>query len=120
VSKCTYQERYAVIEILLRLDIDGPPHQNPDGVDVPCPHLHVYREGYGAKWAMPLPADFTNPSDLVVIHYDRLLSMTGQDHFPWSRDETLVRHAGHHRHQRADHADLPSHRGDLSRHRSDC
>ena len=21
------------------------------------PHLHVYREGYGDKWAMPVPTD---------------------------------------------------------------
>ncbi|MBA3315716.1 MAG: hypothetical protein H0T47_20820 [Planctomycetaceae bacterium] len=65
VSKCTYQERYAVIEVLLRLDVDGPPHENPDGEEVPCPHLHVYREGHGTKWAVPLPPAFTNPSDLV-------------------------------------------------------
>src|SRR5947209_15909681 len=44
LTKCTYQERYATIEILLRLDIEGPPHDNPDGTTVPCPHLHVYRE----------------------------------------------------------------------------
>jgi hypothetical protein len=66
VSKCTYQKRYAIVEILLRLDIDGPPHENPDGVVVPCPHLHVFREGFGTKWAMPLPSDFANPADLVL------------------------------------------------------
>ncbi len=41
----------------MRLDLDGPPHRNPDGVEVPCPHLHVYREGFGDKWAMPAPAE---------------------------------------------------------------
>jgi hypothetical protein len=66
ISKCTYQERYHVIEILLRLDIDGPTHQNPDGTEVPCPHLHIYREGYADKWAQPIPADFTNPADLIA------------------------------------------------------
>lgn len=66
ISKCTYQERYNVIEILLQLDIDGPPHQNPDGTEIPCPHLHIYREGYADKWAQPIPADFTNPSDLIA------------------------------------------------------
>jgi hypothetical protein len=65
LSKCTYQERYAVVEVLLRLDVDGPPHENPDGQEVPCPHLHVYREGFGTKWAQPLPPDFTDTSDLV-------------------------------------------------------
>jgi hypothetical protein len=52
------------VEILLRLDIDGPPHVNPDGVEVPSPHLHVYREGYGDKWAEPAPADFSDTSNL--------------------------------------------------------
>ena len=65
LSKCTYQERYAVVEILLRLDIDGPTHENPDGVEVPTPHLHIYREGFADKWAIPAPAEFTNTSDLV-------------------------------------------------------
>jgi hypothetical protein len=53
------------VEILLRLDVDGPPHTNPDGTEVPTPHLHVYREGYGDKWALPLPAAFTDTGNLV-------------------------------------------------------
>lgn len=66
LSKCTFQERYHVIEIMLRLDIDGPPHDNPDGTEVPCPHLHIYREGFADQWAFPLPAGaFTDTSDLV-------------------------------------------------------
>jgi hypothetical protein len=66
ISKCTYQERYQVIEILLRLDLDGPPHENPDGIIVPCPHLHIYREGFADKWAAPIaPSDFTDTTDLI-------------------------------------------------------
>lgn len=66
LTKCTYQERFKVVEVLVRLDIDGPPHTNPDGVEMPCPHLHVYREGYGTKWAHPLPAGaFADPADLI-------------------------------------------------------
>ncbi len=72
LSRCTYQERYAVIEILLRLDVDGPPHENPDGTEVPCPHLHVYREEYGDKWAYPVPPGFTNTTDLVRTLQDFL------------------------------------------------
>jgi len=64
LSKCTYQERYEVVEILLRLDVDGPPHVNPDGQELPCPHLHVYREGFGTKWAQPAPSQFSNTDDL--------------------------------------------------------
>jgi hypothetical protein len=51
--------------VLLRLDLDGPPHRNPDGVELPCPHLHVYREGYGDKWAMGAPVDrYPDTADL--------------------------------------------------------
>jgi len=66
ISKCTYQERYNVIEVLLRLDIDGPPHDNPDGTEVACPHLHIYKEGFADKWAYPIPVDFTNIADLSL------------------------------------------------------
>ena len=66
ISKCTFQERYQVIDILIRLDIDGPTHENPDGVEVPCPHLHIYKEGFAEKWAYPLqPSDFTDTGDLA-------------------------------------------------------
>ncbi len=73
VSKCTYQERYAVVEILVRLDIDGPPHENPDGTLVPCPHLHIYREGFGTKWAQSLPVGvFSNTGELATTFLDFL------------------------------------------------
>jgi hypothetical protein len=65
LTKCTYQERYAVIEILVRLDIDGPVHENPDGVEVPTPHVHMFREGFGDRWAAPIStADFSDTTDL--------------------------------------------------------
>ena len=71
LRKCTYQERYRSIEILVRLDIGGRPHENPDGKVVPCPHLHLYREGYGDSWAQPLPPDhFRNASNLVATFGD--------------------------------------------------
>jgi hypothetical protein len=51
----------------MRLDLDGPPHRNPDNVEIPCPHLHIYREGYGDKWAVPAPADrYTNTLDVFA------------------------------------------------------
>ena len=65
LTKATYQNRARSVIILLRLDLDGAPHRNPDGEDIPCPHLHIYREGYGDKWAIPAPADkFPNAGDL--------------------------------------------------------
>jgi len=65
LSKVIYQNRARQVVILARLDLGGPPHRNPDGVDLPCPHLHLYREGYGDRWAFALsPEKFPNPSDL--------------------------------------------------------
>jgi hypothetical protein len=65
LTKATYQNRARAVIILMRLDLDGPPHRNPDGKEIPCPHLHIYREGFGDKWAVPAPiARYTNTLDL--------------------------------------------------------
>jgi len=65
LTKATYQNRARAAIILMRLDLDGPPHRNPDGAEIPCPHLHRYREGYGDKWATPAPLPtYTNTLDL--------------------------------------------------------
>jgi hypothetical protein len=65
LSKVTYQNRAHRTIILARLDIAGPPHRNPDGVEIECPHLHLYREGSADKWAAPIdPAVFPNTADL--------------------------------------------------------
>lgn len=64
VSKITYQNRARIVFILARLDLGGAPHRNPDGAEIVCPHLHLYREGYGDKWAYPVPANFTDLNSL--------------------------------------------------------
>ena len=67
LTKATYQNRARAAIILLRLDLGGAPHRNPDGEEIECPHLHLYREGFGDKWAMRLPADlYSDPSDLFA------------------------------------------------------
>lgn len=63
LQKCTFQNRGRKIIVLLRLDTAGPPHRNPDGQVIPCPHLHVYREGFADKWAYPLPDNFSGITD---------------------------------------------------------
>ena len=64
IAKGTLQNRARQVIILLRLDYDGALHRNPDGEEIPCPHLHIYREGYGDKWAVPIPThDFPNTHD---------------------------------------------------------
>lgn len=59
------KSRARQVVVLVRLDLNGAPHRNPDESELPCPHLHLYREGFGDKWAIPAPiADFPNPTDL--------------------------------------------------------
>lgn len=80
VTKCTYQKRARQIEILRRLDIDGPPHPNPvvvsvpldflapyNGIEIPCPHLHIYVEGFAHRWAIPAPDEFANSNNNLYI-----------------------------------------------------
>lgn len=65
LSKGTYQSRARQIIILVRLDFGSAPHRNPDGEEIGSPHLHVYREGYGDKWAIPVPRErFSDLDDL--------------------------------------------------------
>jgi len=52
--KGTLQNRGRQVVVLVRLDYGGAPHRNPDGKEIPSPHLHLYREGYGDKWASPV------------------------------------------------------------------
>lgn len=68
LSKGTYQNRSRQVIVLVRIDFGGSVHRNPDGAEVQCPHLHLYREGYGHKWAMPLPADlFPDAADVMNL-----------------------------------------------------
>lgn len=57
IKKGNYQNRARQAVVLLRLDFGGPRHQNPDGEIIPSPHLHVYKERYGDKWAYPLSSE---------------------------------------------------------------
>ena len=60
IIKIKYQTRARKIVPLARLDFGGSPHRNPNGEEITTHHLHIYREGYGAKWAYPLsPPDFS-------------------------------------------------------------
>lgn len=73
LKKCTYQSRYRKSIILLRIDIEGPEHDNPDGSVIECPHIHIYREGFGTSWAYPLPQEIkTDTSNLLQVLIDFL------------------------------------------------
>lgn len=63
--KGKYQTRARQVVVLVRLDFGGAPHRNPDDQEIGSPHLHLYREGYGDKWAVEVPVEnFPRLSDL--------------------------------------------------------
>lgn len=70
LSKCTYQNRARTVVPLARLDVAGSNHRNPNDTVVECPHIHIYREGYGDKWAWPA-SDYIEvlPSSLIDIYH---------------------------------------------------
>ncbi|MBN1103826.1 MAG: hypothetical protein JXL84_10470 [Deltaproteobacteria bacterium] len=71
LKKTEYQNRARHVVVLVRVDLGGPPHRNPDDTEVAAPHWHLYREGYGDKWATPLPEDvFSSPGDLWQVLQD--------------------------------------------------
>ena len=53
LAKGTYQNRGRQVVVLVRLDFGGAPHRHPDGAEISPPHLHLYRAGFGDKWAVP-------------------------------------------------------------------
>lgn len=70
-QRCTYQNRVRTVIILARLDVQGPPHRNPDGAEIGSPHLHLYREGYHDKWAFPIsPERFSDLTDAWITLED--------------------------------------------------
>ena len=57
--------QHCILVVLVRLDLGSSPHRNPDDEEIPAPHLHIYREGYGDKWAVLAPTIvFSRTSDL--------------------------------------------------------
>ncbi|MCT8554029.1 hypothetical protein KZ463_09410 [Glaesserella parasuis] len=73
LEKITFQTRARKAIVLVRLDIEGPPHRNPDGEEITCPHIHLYREGYGDKWAYPLPDELKSVLDRPYELLDKFM-----------------------------------------------
>lgn len=66
ITKAKYQNRVRKSFVLRRLDYDSPAHLNPEtetipldilepykGKEIPSPHMHLYVEGFGERWAVP-------------------------------------------------------------------
>lgn len=52
--KSKVQERYLNNQILIRVEVNAPPHTNPDGSITSRNHIHIYQEGYNISWAYDL------------------------------------------------------------------
>jgi len=64
VTKLKFQNRVQTVVVLVRLDVDGAPHTNPDGQRLSGTHLHLFRERYDDRWAYPVDSStFTLLSD---------------------------------------------------------
>jgi hypothetical protein len=61
--KATYQNRSRITIILVRLDLTSGKHTNPDGQVIEGSHMHLYKEGYADKWAIPVPKHFSDMTD---------------------------------------------------------
>jgi len=55
--KIKLQNRYRTVT-LVRFEINGPYHTNPDGTHIGRNHIHIYREGFDDAWAFEL-SDFS-------------------------------------------------------------
>ena len=64
-DKLTLQERYGKDVVLVRLDINGPPHTNPDGETVSGNHIHIIKDGYDDKFAYDIPTDLVDADDNI-------------------------------------------------------
>ena len=84
LGKGTYQNRGRQVVILARLDFGGPPHRNPDDEEIGSPHLHLYREGFGDKWAFQIPPEqFPNLHDpwLTLEDFMQYCNVVEKPHF---------------------------------------
>ena len=64
LAKGKYQNRARMTVVLARIDVGGASHRNPDDTEISCPHIHLYREGFGDRWAFPVTKEeFVDPSN---------------------------------------------------------
>ncbi|MHB8652572.1 MAG: DUF6978 family protein [Terriglobia bacterium] len=71
LSKLKLQNRVRAAVVLVRLDVDGAPHTNPDGTRLAGTHIHLFKEGYDDKWAYPADSKkFTLLSDPGKTFHD--------------------------------------------------
>ena len=87
LSKHRFQTRGQKVIVLVRLDLDGAPHTNPDGTKIEGTHLHLYREGYEDKWAYALDnATFRDPTNIQTTFADFCVYCSIQSNFAFQNE----------------------------------
>jgi len=86
IGKQKYQTRGHKTIVLVRLDWAGSDHVNPDEsrTRIPCPHVHIYREGFGDRWAFSLQdVEFGSPTDAwdALQHFLAFCNIRGESCF---------------------------------------
>lgn len=74
-KKVSFRLLYAQGIILVRIDTQDPTsHTNPDGTRIEAlePHIHIYKERHGDKFAYPLPNEFNHTDDIIGLFMDFL------------------------------------------------
>ena len=73
-KKVSYKLLYKRMFNLIRLDMYGTRHINPDGkiFETNTPHLHIYDEIHKDKWAYSVPLEFSNTEDIIQTFKDFL------------------------------------------------
>ena len=66
IARYTINHRYRKEIVLARVCVNNKPHMNPDREFISEPHLHLYREGFGDRYAIPLPKDYFSSPDNIV------------------------------------------------------
>lgn len=72
-GKITIQGRESLTnQVLIRIDVCNEinRHVNPDGRIIRGSHIHLYREGYGVKWAIPLHFENYDLMDICKTFFD--------------------------------------------------
>lgn len=72
IQKYTYNHRYKQTLVIFRFDSYGT-HTNPDGVQLTGFHVHIYKEGFGDKFAYPASEFGIEETDSMVTILHKVL-----------------------------------------------
>lgn len=79
LTKVIYQNRARQAIVVLRLDLDGPPHRNPDGEEVPCPHPPNYAaKDWGINGPTASPEVYSSEKGLFLCSKVSWSDLTSQ------------------------------------------